>query len=394
MTRSQVRFLPGAHMTDLTVTAIPGFAATIAAEQRWLARRASQRGPTPADYENKDSRASLTMGTLSLLAPFVLPKLVAPFAPKGKLAKRVLGLAVASAAVTTIADLIERRAATVDAGNAHDKTDEERRGVPQAPLATDLSPRSRALRRVRSVSAPVAIVSGGLTVAGAWRSMTSRHQLFTNRIVPDLGDGPIPFAIAMLGWDFIYYWNHRFMHEARYMWAIHVVHHSSERYNLTTALRQPVADVFGTFIPDGLLCALGVRPSLVERSRAINLLYQYWIHTDTIRTLGPVESIFNTPSHHRAHHGSNQQYLDRNHAGILIVWDRLFGTFEREEETVAYGLTKNIKTFNPARIATHEYRDILRDAGSARNWHDRLSFVIRGPGWAYAQHRERTSGVS
>ena len=187
----------------------------------------------------------------------------------------------------------------------------------------------------------------------------------------------------MLGWDFVYYWNHRFMHEARYMWAIHVVHHSSERYNLSTALRQPVADALGTFVPDGVLCAFGIRPSLVEQSRAINLLYQYWIHTDAIRTLGPIEWLFNTPSHHRAHHGSNQQYLDRNHGGILIAWDRCFGTFEREDEPVVYGLTKNINTYNPARIATHEYRDILHDVATANCWSDRASFVVRGPGWAY-----------
>ena len=170
----------------------------------------------------------------------------------------------------------------------------------------------------------------------------------------------------MLGWDFIYYWNHRFMHESRYMWAIHVVHHSSERYNLSTALRQPVADALGTFVPYSLLALLGVRPELIAQARGINLLYQYWIHTDTIRRLGPFEKVFNTPSHHRVHHGSNQQYLDRNHGSILIIWDRLFGTFEREAEPVVYGLTKNLDTFNPARVAGHEHFEMLRDVVAPR----------------------------
>ncbi len=205
----------------------------------------------------------------------------------------------------------------------------------------------------------------------------------------DLGTGPLALAGATLAWDFIYYWNHRFMHESRYMWAIHVVHHSSQRYNLSTALRQPVADVFGTFLPYSALCVLGFRPEMIASARAINLLYQYWIHTDTIRRLGPAEEVLNTPSHHRVHHGMNRQYLDRNHGSILIVWDRLFGTFEPEREDVVYGLTKNIATFNPARIATHEHADILRDVAGSTNWRDRLSFVFRGPGWAYDQHRER-----
>jgi sterol desaturase/sphingolipid hydroxylase (fatty acid hydroxylase superfamily) len=198
--------------------------------------------------------------------------------------------------------------------------------------------------------------------------------------------------VAIVGWDFIYYWNHRMMHEVRGMWAIHVVHHSSERYNLSTALRQPVADVLGVWVPYGLLARVGIRPALISQARGINLLYQYWIHTDTIRRLGPFETVLNTPSHHRVHHGSNSQYLDRNHGSILIVWDRLFGTFQREDQTVVYGLTKNIDTYDPVRIASHEFADIVRDVAHSTNWHDRLSFVLRGPGWAYRRHAERALG--
>ena len=104
--------------------------------------------------------------------------------------------------------------------------------------------------------------------------------------------------------------------------------------------------------------------------------------------------MLNTPSHHRVHHGSNPKYLDRNHGSILIVWDRLFGTFQREEEPVVYGLTKNIETYNPVRIAGHEYVDIVRDIADSTSWHDRLSFVLRGPGWAYERHRRRSPAAS
>jgi sterol desaturase/sphingolipid hydroxylase (fatty acid hydroxylase superfamily) len=179
------------------------------------------------------------------------------------------------------------------------------------------------------------------------------------------------------------------MHEVRTLWAHHVVHHSSERYNLSTALRQPVVEPFAVFLPYGVLAWLGVRPALIEDARGINLLYQYWIHTDTIRRLGRAEEILNTPSHHRVHHGSNAKYIDRNHGSILIIWDRLFGTFQREEEPVDYGLTKNIDSYNPIKIAFHEYGDIVRDVAASETWRDRLSFVFRGPGWAYRQHALR-----
>jgi sterol desaturase/sphingolipid hydroxylase (fatty acid hydroxylase superfamily) len=232
------------------------------------------------------------------------------------------------------------------------------------------------------------VVTGGVALATAWASATSMGKCWRRRFLPDLGGGPLALALAVLGWDFIYYWNHRFMHTSRYMWAVHVVHHSSEHYNLSTALRQPVAGSLGTYAPYGALALFGIRPELIEQARGINLLYQYWIHTDTIRRIGRAEAVLNTPSHHRVHHGSNPQYLDRNHGSILITWDRVFGTFVPEGEPVVYGLTKNIETYNPLRIATHEYIDMLRDVAGSDTWAERLSFVLRGPGWAYARHRE------
>ena len=279
------------------------------------------------------------MGVLSLVAPFVAAKVLAPLVPgKGRYGKALLATAVGAVAVTTVADRFAAAAARA-AGD-----DSPRAGTAHARSAG-------APARSRRSSAPVAVAAGGVAITTTWLSLFNVGTMWPRRIVRDLGTGPVALGAAILGWDFIYYWNHRFMHSSRYMWAIHVVHHSSERYNLSTALRQPVADALGTFAPYGLLCLVGLRPALVAQARGVNLLYQYWIHTDTIPKLGPFETLFNTASHHRVHHGSNRQYLDRNHGSILIVWDKLFGTFEPEDETVVYGLTKNINTFNLAKVA-------------------------------------------
>ena len=155
------------------------------------------------------------------------------------------------------------------------------------------------------------------------------------------------------------------MHEVRLLWANHVTHHSSERYNLSTALRQPWSGFLMSwvFLP---MPWLGIPAHHVAKAGQLNLLYQYWIHTEAIDRLPkPVEAVFNTPSHHRVHHGANPQYLDKNYGGILIVWDRLFGTFEPEVRRVKYGLTKNIHTYNPIRIGYHEFVDIARDVRCA-----------------------------
>ena len=194
--------------------------------------------------------------------------------------------------------------------------------------------------------------------------------------------------------DLAFYWYHRTHHEIRMFWASHVVHHSSEHYNLSTALRQPVAGAFGVWVPYGLPAAVGVRPSIIETSRALNLIYQYWIHTDLVGKLGPLERWFNTASHHRVHHGSNPRYIDRNHGSILIVWDRLFGTFEPEGERVRYGLTKDIDTFNPVRVAFHEWVAIWRDVRAASSWRDRLGYMFKGPGWRpeASEPRARSAG--
>jgi sterol desaturase/sphingolipid hydroxylase (fatty acid hydroxylase superfamily) len=375
---------------DATVAAVPVYFGTMEAERRWLDRRAQREGPSAADYERRDTITSLTMGVASLVAPMVLPRLLRPFTPgKGRYGRALLATALGAVAVTTAADRIARLAGGSGAGGSGaggsgaGSTGGEPAGSRDRRRAL-----GRAARKLASVGGIASVVTGGIAITTTWSSLASPDRMWDRRFVRDLGRGPLALGAAVFGWDFIYYWNHRFMHESRYMWAIHVVHHSSERYNLSTALRQPVADALGTFAPYGLLCLLGVRPELVVQARGINLLYQYWIHTDTIRRLGPFERLFNTPSHHRVHHGVNPEYIDRNHGSILILWDRLFGTFEQERAPVVYGLTKNIKTFDPARVMTHEHADMLRDVGHSKTWRERLSFVVRGPGWAYRRHAE------
>lgn len=193
--------------------------------------------------------------------------------------------------------------------------------------------------------------------------------------------------------DFSYYWFHRKAHEIRFFWASHVVHHSSEYYNLSTALRQTwTGNVTGSFIFWMWLPVLGFHPIMVVTMQSISLLYQFWIHTETIGKLPlPVEFIFNTPSHHRVHHGSDPKYLDRNHAGILIIWDRMFGTFQEEEERPTYGLTTNIKTHNPFRIAFHEWMDIWKDATRpGLTLKERLGYVFGPPGWSHDGSRMTT----
>jgi sterol desaturase/sphingolipid hydroxylase (fatty acid hydroxylase superfamily) len=358
---------------DLSVAVTPLYFASMAAERKQLQRRAEVLGPTPADYEPNDTRTSLGMGVLSLTTPLTLglaSRTALRRGGRGKVGKVVLGIAVTAAVATTVADRV----------------------VAAADVATEAGRRAKArARSVAGVGGVVAVAAGGLVLTATSATLASTTRAWKKGSRLDLGNGVLPWTIGMVWWDLAYYWNHRLQHEIRAMWAIHVPHHSSERYNLSTALRQPVAGAFGVWVPYGAVARIGVRPSIIETSRALNLIYQYWIHTDTIRSLGPGEAVLNTPSHHRVHHGSNRRYIDRNHAGILIVWDRLFGTFSREEpdeDPVVYGLTKNIHTFNLWKVSTHEYRDMFRDVARSTNWRDRLGFVLRGPGWAYRRRDE------
>lgn len=200
----------------------------------------------------------------------------------------------------------------------------------------------------------------------------------------------IPFVwwawvLILFGDDLCYYWFHRISHESRVFWASHVVHHSSQEYNLTTALRQTWSGGFYTFIFWLPLILIGFHPIMVMAQMSINLLYQYWIHTELIDKMPRwFEAIFNTPSHHRVHHATNPQYLDRNYAGIFIIWDRMFGTFEPEIEKPTYGLVKNIETFNPINIAFDEWYHMFKDAITSKtSLINKVKYLLNPPGWKH-----------
>ena len=200
----------------------------------------------------------------------------------------------------------------------------------------------------------------------------------------------IPFAwwswlILLFAEDLCYYWFHRISHESRLFWASHVVHHSSQKYNLSTALRQTWSGSFYSFVFWIPLLLIGFHPIMVMTQMAISLIYQYWIHTELIKKMpNRFEAIFNTPSHHRVHHATNPQYLDRNHAGIFIIWDKLFGTFEPEVEKPVYGLVKNIETYNPIKIAFLEWVNMFRDFSfSKTSFLNKVKYLIKPPGWKH-----------
>jgi len=187
--------------------------------------------------------------------------------------------------------------------------------------------------------------------------------------------------------DISYYWFHRFSHTTRFLWASHVIHHSSEKYNLSTALRQTWTGNFFSFIFFLALPILGFHPLMIFTQMSVSLLYQYWIHTELIHKMPRwFEAIFNTPSHHRVHHGTNPIYLDRNHAGIFIIWDKLFGTFQAElqEEKVVYGLVSNIKTYNPLRVAFLEWYSLFKDVITSKTpLLNKLKYFSKPPGWKH-----------
>ncbi|MES2034846.1 MAG: sterol desaturase family protein [Pseudomonadota bacterium] len=186
--------------------------------------------------------------------------------------------------------------------------------------------------------------------------------------------------------DLTYYWFHRLSHERRFWWASHVNHHSSQHYNLATALRQTWSGgLAGTWLLWLPLSLLGFPPAMIAIQKGISLVYQYWVHTEAIRRLPRwFEAVFNTPSHHRVHHARNARYLDANYAGILIIWDRLFGTFvpEDDAEPCRYGLVHNLGDFNILRVAFHEWVGIGKDLASARSPREVVGYLFGPPGWS------------
>lgn len=192
---------------------------------------------------------------------------------------------------------------------------------------------------------------------------------------------------AILAVDLLYYAQHRAAHRVRILWAAHQAHHNSRRFNLSTAVRQkwnPWWELL-VWVP---LPLLGVPPWLIFTAFSINLIFQFFVHTERIdRMWRPIEFVFNTPSHHRVHHAVDPDYLDRNYAGILIIWDRIFGSYAEETHRPTYGLTTNIDSFNPFRLQYHEYAAIWRDVRAAGGWRERLGYLFAPPGWRPSRTR-------
>lgn len=191
------------------------------------------------------------------------------------------------------------------------------------------------------------------------------------------------WVLALLLYDFCYYWNHRLGHEVGVLWASHVVHHQSQDYNLGTALRQSSTGFLLGWIFYLPLAVLGVPPLVFAVVALIDLLYQYWIHTELVGKLGWFDRVFASPSNHRVHHGVNDRYLDKNYGGILILWDRLFGTFEdeRDDDPVVYGTRKPLRSHDPIWANLEVYATLARDAWRTRNWPDKLRVWWKPPGW-------------
>ncbi|MFC9769266.1 sterol desaturase family protein [Rhodococcus jostii] len=195
------------------------------------------------------------------------------------------------------------------------------------------------------------------------------------------------WILALVLTDLAYYGAHRAQHRIRILWANHSIHHSSEHFNTSTAFRLPplfFLTIFNktAYIP---LALLGIPPWMILTAEAIILIYQFPIHTEQIEKLWrPIEFVFNTPSHHRVHHGSNNNYLDKNYGGILIIWDRMFNSYAHEGETVKFGLTKKVNTYNPLKVIIHELSAIATDIRKAPRWRDRLGYAFAAPGWTPA----------
>jgi sterol desaturase/sphingolipid hydroxylase (fatty acid hydroxylase superfamily) len=191
------------------------------------------------------------------------------------------------------------------------------------------------------------------------------------------------WVLVLLLDDFFYYWFHRFSHEVRFFWNFHVVHHSSEHYNLSVAVRQSWFGGASNWVFYLPIALLGFSPWMMITAHAINLIYQFWIHTRFIKSLGPLEYVLNTPSHHRVHHGVNQPYLDKNYAGMLIIWDRIFGTFVPEEETPRYGIIKPLKSFNPLWANLHAWKEMFDAMKQRKTFREKLRCIFGAPGMGF-----------
>lgn len=195
-------------------------------------------------------------------------------------------------------------------------------------------------------------------------------------------NSPWPWVIGLVGVDFLYYWWHRVSHVVNVMWAVHGVHHQSEDYNLAVALRQPVLEPLTWLLFYRVLALLGVPPLVYVISFGLNLFYQFWIHTELVGRLPrPIEWVLNTPSHHRVHHGVDAEYLDRNYGGVLVLWDRLFGSFQPEQQRPTYGTTVPLRSYNPLWGNAQHLHRTWRLSRAATRWRDKLWAWVAHPAW-------------
>jgi len=198
----------------------------------------------------------------------------------------------------------------------------------------------------------------------------------------------IYWSVLLIAEDFAFYWMHRIDHYCRFFWAVHVTHHSSEEFNLTVGFRSSVFQPLYRFIYFIPLSLVGFDPLDVMFMYAATQIYGILIHTKTVGKLGFLELFLSTPSHHRVHHGSNTKYLDKNMGMIFIIWDRVFGTFEKEEEVVVFGLTENLKSYNPMTLVFHEWRAIIEDLKKQTSIKNKFMYVFGPPGWSHDGSRK------
>jgi len=233
---------------------------------------------------------------------------------------------------------------------------------------------------INSLSAGV--LSRMVDIVKALVPLTIYVFIFENFAFLQLADSIVVWVIAFILYDFCYYWNHRLGHEMSLLWAAHVVHHSSEEYNLTTALRQSSSSIFSWifYLP---LALIGIDPILLIAVGSLNLIYQFWVHTRHVPKLGWFEWLFVTPSNHRVHHAQNRVYIDRNYGGVFIVWDRLFGSFQEEldEQPVIFGIRSSLKSWNPLYANVQVYAQLWRDSWHTKRWRDKCRVWFGRTGW-------------
>lgn len=190
--------------------------------------------------------------------------------------------------------------------------------------------------------------------------------------------------------DLAYYWEHRFLHSNGLGWATHTVHHSSPHFNISVAYRHGPLDWFFPLFFHLPLAVLGFNPFMIFLAEVIVQVFQTLLHTEAVKKFPrPIEAIFNTPSHHRVHHATNKQYLDKNYAGILIIWDRMFGTFAKEEEKVRYGVFPRINSVNPVKIFFDGYIKLGKELANAPSWSYRMKLLVKPPIWAWEQKQKQ-----